>query len=255
MRIRDRFSWGLESNRRDQSQAAYQILVAGSAEVLARGEGDLWDSGRVDGAASVGIVYGGAPLASGQRCYWQVRCWNKSGHDGAYSIAEYLNPEIAQALSEERCSEYSAPALFEMGLLAPGDWWGGWMASPDAGVSAPLLRREFSIAAEAEIARARAYVSGRGYFEMTGNGRKVGENVLDPGTSYYDNDQPFALGDRVLYVAHEITGLLRGGANVIGLMLGHGWYSKEADVPESPGHRDAARTGSGRGAATGPRCS
>ena len=236
---RPRFSWRLEADRRDQSQAAYQILVAGSAAALARGEGDLWDSGRVDSADSVGIAYGGAPLASGQHYHWQVRCWNKSGNEGAYSIAEYLNPEIAQALSAERCSDYSAPAHFEMGLLDPGDWRGRWVASPDAGVSAPLLRREFSIAAGAEIARARAYVSGLGYFELTVNGRKVGENVLDPATSYYDNDQPFALGGRVLYAVHDITGLLRGGANAIGLMLGHGWFSKEADVPESPGHRDA----------------
>ena len=91
----------------------------------------------------------------------------------------------------------------------------------------------------AEIARARAYVSGLGYFELTVNGRKVGENVLDPATSYYDNDQPFVLGSRVFYVVHDITGLLRGGANASGLMLGPGWFSKEADVPESPGHRDA----------------
>ncbi len=234
-----RFSWTLESNRRDQLQRAYQILVASSVERLAREEGDLWDSGRVESSESVGIAYEGVPLRSGQRCYWQVRCWNESGNDGEYAIAEYLNPEIAQALADERSSEYSASAHFEMGLLHPGDWQGSWIASPDAEVSAPLLRREFDIDQDAEIVRARAYVSGLGYCEFFVNGRKMGENVLDPGTSYYNNDQPFELKDRVLYLTHDISDVLHAGTNAIGLMLGHGWYSKETDVPESPGHRDA----------------
>jgi hypothetical protein len=41
-----RLSWWLRSDVRGQRQAAYQVLVASSPDVLARGEGDLWDSWR-----------------------------------------------------------------------------------------------------------------------------------------------------------------------------------------------------------------
>ena len=41
-------SWLLEGDARDQRQIAYQICVATTAERLAAGQADLWDSGRVD---------------------------------------------------------------------------------------------------------------------------------------------------------------------------------------------------------------
>ena len=61
--------------------------------------------------------------------------------------------------------------------------------------------------------------------------------MLDPGNTYYNNDQSFALGARVLYVSHDVTELLQPGANVFGVVLGHGWYSAEDDIPPSPSHR------------------
>src|SRR5438445_4658987 len=97
------------------------------------------------------------------------------------------------------------------------------------GVSSPLFRRAFSI--EKPIRRARVYVSGLGYYELFINGKKVGDRVLEPASTYYNNDQPFKLRTRVLYVAHDVTDYLQKGSNVIGVMLGHGWYSAEADIP------------------------
>ena len=46
--LQPRFGWLLESDRRNQSQSAYQILVASSAENLLAGRGDKWDSGKVN---------------------------------------------------------------------------------------------------------------------------------------------------------------------------------------------------------------
>ena len=42
-----RLSWMLESAQRGAKQSAYQILVASAPEKLAKGQGDLWDSGKV----------------------------------------------------------------------------------------------------------------------------------------------------------------------------------------------------------------
>ena len=61
-----RLGWKLTSGVRGGRQTAYQILVASSMDALDRGTGDLWDSGRVESAATFQIAYGGKPLVSGQ---------------------------------------------------------------------------------------------------------------------------------------------------------------------------------------------
>src|SRR6185437_8667451 len=68
-----RLSWKLKSDNRGDSQAAYEILVAGSAAKLRSGVGDLWDSGRVASSEMAWIAYAGAPLRSFQHCWWKVR--------------------------------------------------------------------------------------------------------------------------------------------------------------------------------------
>ncbi len=102
---RPRFSWVLESNRRGQMQAAYQILVAGSQRKLESNLGDKWDSGKVDSDQSVNVAYEGKALISGERCWWKVRAWGKDGKIGVYS----------------------SQATFEMGLLEQGDWKAKWI--------------------------------------------------------------------------------------------------------------------------------
>ena len=63
-----RLSWTLTSDRRAERQTAYRVLVASSEALLARDEGDLWDSGKVDGAATCQVEYRGKALASRQAC-------------------------------------------------------------------------------------------------------------------------------------------------------------------------------------------
>ena len=210
--LQPRLSWALESPRRGQMQTAYQILVASSLEKLTKERGDKWDSGKLDSDQSVNVVYKGKELASGERCWWKVRVWDKDG----------------------KASAFSEPATFEMGLLKQSDWQGQWIEAAQH-ISAPLFRREFAISGD--IKRARAYISGLGYYELYINGKKVSDHVLDPATTYYNNDQPFELGSRVLYATHDVTEYLHNGQNAIGVMLGNGWYSAEDDIPASPSHR------------------
>jgi len=199
-----RFSWILESTRRRQRQTAYQIIVATSAENLQRNEPDMWDSGKVASERSVNVEYGGSVLKSGRMCWWKVRCWDKDG-----------NP-----------SRYSDAAGFEMGLLRQTDWQGKWIGA-EKGISSPLLRSEFAITKN--VKRARVYLSGLGWSELYINGRKVGDNVLDPATSEYHK--------HTLYVTHDVTDLLGQGGNAIGVMLGNGWYCE----PEYPVYGDSPR--------------
>ncbi len=231
-----RFSWQLEASRRGQVQSAYQILVASSEENIARNVGDLWDSGKVASQRAVNVAYEGKPLLSGQRCWWKVRVWNRPGEDGELAGPTFADEETLRAMRVERSGDYSAPATFQMGLLQSSDWQAQWIAHPKKETSSPLLRKEFTLGKKAR--RATVFVSGLGYYELWVNGRKVGDHVLDPGTTYYNHDQPFDVKARVLYVTHDVIPLLEAGANAVGVMLGHGWYSAEDDIPRSPSHRE-----------------
>ncbi len=189
-----RLSWELTSAQRAQRQAAWQILVATSRERLAPGVADLWDSGRVASGETAQIRYAGKALVSRQRCYWRVRVWDQ----------------------DDRLAE-SAPAFWEMGLLQPGDWQAQWIARTTDTNSqpAPLLRRAFSV--DRPVKQARVYICGLGYHELYVNGQKAGDHLLDPGYTRYDR--------RALYVTHDVTSLLKRGANALGVILGNGWFN------------------------------
>ena len=95
-----RFSWQIRADTRNVRQQAWQIRVARTDADLQRGRSLAWDSGRVTSNESIHRVYTGAPLTSAHRYAWQVQVWDDKG----------------------RASGWSAPASWEMGLLAPSDW-------------------------------------------------------------------------------------------------------------------------------------
>ena len=99
------FSWRSDDSARNWQQAAYQIIVAGDKDRLAAGRADVWDSGKVESAESVGVVYRGPGLESRKRYYWKVRVWDKEG----------------------KVSESGEAAWWEMGLLRPADWKAKWI--------------------------------------------------------------------------------------------------------------------------------
>ena len=113
-----RLSWKMENSgqkpeARGQKQTAYQILVSSTPELLAKNQGDLWDSGKVMSDATSQIEYGGKPLQSRQQCFWKVKTWLAVGNATAAS----------------------KPASWEMGLLKPDDWKAKWIEG--AGYSKP----------------------------------------------------------------------------------------------------------------------
>jgi len=190
-----RFSWKVVTQERGSFQTGYQVLVSQNLENLERDIGDMWDSGKVETRQSLHVVYGGKPLQSRTRYYWKVRIWDQQG----------------------RVSPYSAPAWFETAFLSQEDWRGVWIASPSVSKlsSAPMFRKEFLLTKE--ISRARAYISGLGYYELRINGQKVGDHVLDPAWTDYTK--------RVFYVTYDVTPYLRKGPNAIGVILGNGWFA------------------------------
>lgn len=82
---------------------------------------------------------------------------------------------------------------------------------------APLFRRRH--VHNGTVGRATVFLCGLGYQELYLNGQKVGDGVLDPVVSQYDK--------HVHYLAYDVSGLLRPGENVFGVMLGTGWYNPQ----------------------------
>ncbi len=208
-----RLSWEVASDRRGARQTAWQIRAATSAGKLAKP--DLWDSGRVESAETAGIVYAGKPLCPNTAVFWQVRVWDENN----------------------KASEWSGPATWTMGLLAPSDWsakWIGLPASPEkAGavrdLPARMLRHEFDCEKGKEIRRATVHLTGLGYHELHINGRKVGDLVLEPALVHYDVRVPVS--------TYDVTAQLHPGANAIGIILGNGRY-RAPDLRERPNTRD-----------------
>ena len=194
---RPRLSWQLTATERDVRQSAYQIRVAASERSLGAGSGLVWDSGRVSSDESLHRTYEGQPLKSGQRYFWQVRVWDAGG----------------------RASDWSDAAWWETGLLDAADWRAEWIEpdlpeDPKKSEPAPLLRRSFKLSGQ--VARARAYVTSHGLYEMYLNGRRVGDQVFTPGWTSYNH--------WLQYQTYDVTDLLRNGENAVGVMLGNGWY-------------------------------
>ena len=137
-------------------------------------------------------------LQSHTRYYWQVAVWDAEG----------------------RPCKLSEIASFEMAKLNQSDWTARWITDSHdkAFEPSPLFRKSFSV--DKPLKEARIYVAAAGYYEMFINGKRVGENYLDPGYTHFDK--------RILYVTHNITPLLQSGTNALAAVLGNGWYNEQS---------------------------
>lgn len=82
-------------------------------------------------------------------------------------------------------------------------------------VSAPMLRKEFEL--DKPLRSARLYVTARGIYEFSINGKRVGGDWFNPGWTDYRY--------RIMYNSYDVTSLLKEGGNAMGVMLGSGWFS------------------------------
>ncbi len=199
-----RFSWQLVSELSETVQEAVAIRVVrrNAPEVV------VWDSGRIDSAQSIHFEYGGEALESRGRYQVVVKVWD----------------------NHNRESEWSSPAPFEMGLLHASDVVARWIEpegeiDPNALQPSPLVRRSFSLAGSVESAR--LYITSHGLYRATINGVPVGTHLFAPGWTSYHR--------RLQYQTYDVTHLLSAGENVVGVVLGDGWWRGEVG-PES--HRN-----------------
>jgi alpha-L-rhamnosidase len=185
-----RLSWQIESTAQNVLQTAYEVKVTDQSGKL------LWNSGKVNSAQSIDIVYDGPALKSTQRVLWQVRIWD----------------------NKSKATDWSAPASWEMGILEPESWKASWItlgSEPDVQGSKPsqYFRKEFATAKK--VKSARVYVTSHGLYQLFLNGKKVSADLFTPGWTSYKN--------RIQYQTYDVTSMLQP-KNSIGAMVGDGWF-------------------------------
>ena len=207
-----RLSWVIGEPKaggpRGVAQSAYQILVASTPGLLAKDQGDLWDSGKVESGQSIQVEYTGKSLESQMQCYWKVRVWTPT------------------------LSSWSKPACWTMGLLDSKAWLAKWIgddtayqATPEAAAdeksmniqglkwvqlkggrpgNKTYLRRKIELPEGRKVRRAVLALYAYNFCEAAVNGVPVGEAM------HWDRTARL-----------EVTKSLRAGVNVVTLMASH----------------------------------
>lgn len=184
-----RLSWKLESDRRNVKQHTYQIQLSKDE----RCKTVLWDSNVVYSEQSNHIEVENLNLESRKRYYFRVRSSDQYGNNSDWSDFSY----------------------FEMGLLDQSDWEANWIAAPTNlnGEPCPKLLKTFNL--PTNVKSARLYATALGLYELSINGKRVGEDYFTPGWTSYQT--------RLQYQTYDVTNLLINGENEWTGLLGNGW--------------------------------
>ena len=212
------FSWVVNAHGFNKSQSKYHILVASAKDKLNESDADIWNSGEVKSNQSTFVKYGGKTLKAFQKYFWKVKIWDEVGNASKWSENQY----------------------FEMGLLAEADWGKAkWITLKNDNRTSKYQYRDYKtggmkepiqvngypasyfrnlITIDKEIINAQAFICGLGYYELSLNGVKVKDHVLDPAPSNYDK--------QAYYVKYDVTDELQKGKNSLAILLGNGFYGQ-----------------------------
>lgn len=186
-----RLSWRVATEVPNWRQAGYELELHGPDGALL-GRTDLVESDH-----SVLVAWPFARLNAREQALLRLRVW---GADGV-------------------ASAWFTSAALEVGLLEPSDWSAhfvtpDWDEDTTRPQPATMLRREFVV--RAGVVQARLYMTALGVYEACLNGQVVGDHVLAPGWTSYSH--------RLRYQTFDVMGMLHEGPNVIGALIGDGWF-------------------------------
>lgn len=172
------------------SQTACQILCTDDENHT------LWDSGKIPGSA-MRMEYNGEKLKSRMRVKWKIRIWDEQDEPG----------------------DWSEEAVFEMGLLSPGNWKAKWITgnykvNKKNRYPVDCFLRELEI--NKKVVRARLYITACGLYEARLDGVKIGDFCFAPGHTDYRK--------RVQYQTYDVTDMLSEGAHELSVQIADGWY-------------------------------
>ena len=191
-----RLAWHMVSDRNGARQQSYRLVVGEDSTRVAAGEGSAWDTG-VMTSDCISTRYDGVPLKPRTRYYWQVAITDETGQ---------------KALSDV--------TYFETGKMGLDAWQGNWITDwrNIHHHAAPHFRRAFSV--DKPVRSARIYVAVAGLYQLHFNGKRLDDTMLNPVYTNFDR--------RNMYVTYDVTDAIKQQENVMGIVLGNGWFNHQA---------------------------
>lgn len=190
-----RFTWQMNDHSQGAKQTKYRILVDVDSTVLIKEKANSWNTGWIKSDRNL-VIYSGFPLKPFTKYFWRVDVTNNSK------------------------KSFGKIASFEMGMMSMSNWQGSWI-SDNENVKlkpAPYFRNTFNTSKK--VKSARAYIAAAGLYELSINGKRIGNHRMDPMYTRFDR--------RTLYVTYDVTNEINQGKNAIGVLLGNGWYNHQS---------------------------
>ncbi len=218
-----RFGWQLQmgNESRGALQSAYTIEVYSRVN---KKEVKVWDSGKVTSAASQQIPYGGTDeLQPGREYCWRVKVWDSNDVEspwsdyGTFQVAPTDLAEMAKWIGAIDKKNANIPeGRVYHGLSINSEAGQRWQQTHPLSKQSIYLRKEVTV--DKQVANAVIYISGLGHYELTFNGKRVGDAQFDPLWSDYDKT--------IYYTAYDVTDQLKK-KNAIGVLLGNGFFNQQ----------------------------
>ncbi|MDE5803621.1 MAG: glycoside hydrolase family 78 protein [Lachnospiraceae bacterium] len=178
------FSWRVEETRESFSDEV-RLLVAEDEDMYRL----IYDSGVMCGFRQCQLTVD-LQLKPRKRYFWKV----------------FIQTEVGEKAE-------SGTAWFETAKISE-KWEAKWIAAAGENTQMPILYRDFSVTDRPQCVR--LYAFGAGLYEVSINGKKVGDEYLLPGYHSYDL--------LLEYQTFDITEFLKAGENRVEILLGEGWY-------------------------------
>ena len=226
-----RLGWVMESPENGTRQSAYEIDIREAFTGRS-----VWNSGKVYSSQSQLVSTKGADIRPDNsfNYSWRVRVWDETDTPSEWSseakfraVPERLSSGQWIGAITRQNAHLPEGRKFHGGELKKPEVKAAWEAVDTLAKKSICLRRTFQVGDATEgaanrkpgkkIVEATAYVCGLGFYEFSLNGKKVGNSEFAPLWSDYDKT--------VYYNTYDVTEQLRRGENVVGILLGNGFYN------------------------------
>ncbi|EFI39869.1 putative secreted hydrolase [Bacteroides sp. 3_1_23] len=226
-----RLGWVMESPENGTRQSAYEIDIREAFTGRS-----IWNSGKVYSSQSQLVSTKGADIRPDNsfNYSWRVRVWDETDTPSEWSseakfraVPERLSSGQWIGAITRQNAHLPEGRKFHGGELKKPEVKAAWEAVDTLAKKSICLRRTFQVGDATEggtnrkpgkkIVEATAYVCGLGFYEFSLNGKKVGNSEFAPLWSDYDKT--------VYYNTYDVTEQLRRGENVVGILLGNGFYN------------------------------
>jgi alpha-L-rhamnosidase len=224
-----RFSWQMRDSRTGARQTGYEVQVADSETAVQAGRANVWDSGRVASAQSVGVEYRGPALKPMTRYWWRVQVWDKDGKAFLPSSASWWETGLMHPIeaAQQQGAQWIGWQTAEENALRDAD--ARWVTTPQTSVAIPAgattenLAYQLRFLLRQPVKQAVLFVAGEDVASAWVNGKPVARGASIP---------PWHQFPWRKYLRIDVTQALHDGSNLLAIETTH--YLDHPSTAEAP---------------------